>query len=579
MTEEEQLQAAMEMSLRDAGLGPSGTGNNNAAIGQTSATGAPNNVPEVACLPPPDRGKPRTFPDKDPQDVLSPPSGFSAKKQRSEPKADKSETFSQLTGAEALGLIRLLFGDRPEVPDVERWLNIGFQFSPLPGTEWGLWQRHGGPCGIFAPVQAFMIKQLLFGGSGRSSTESQNDSQNKERPLATLSAHEQDARAPTLAFALASIIFHAAPSSSYDVCKVMTPSEESASAQAAGDMETEGTSSRGAAAAAAGGIVATAVSATMGERCTMPVAVCRVSRISEVQQLLEEGVDTWLSGPCGVLSFLCSVLQSRSLDLVRQDMDDPEAPLIGRFGHCSQELVNLMLIGEATSNVFDGSRWLGDDPSSGLLVKGVDGDRIGVPPIGFLSELEPMRYLSVGALYKHPEYPIWVLGSPTHYTLLFSTRQSDSQLSEEAHVEQHLKKVFCENAFDDGGLAMAANLGKMLASLGIGADRMPEAEKELVQEDVILWDDFRRWANKQFGVGDGTSSAETACNKLTLFMYDGQDPPGPTLNSVGLELSDIDPALAGGGSEGDAFRATLHTRWPNAAVSIQAVSGALSEAN
>ena len=38
-----------------------------------------------------------------------------------------------------------------------------------------------------------------------------------------------------------------------------------------------------------------------------------------------------------------------------------------------------------------------------------------------------------------------------------------------------------------------------------------------------------------------------------------QDPPGPTLKSVRVELSDIDPAFAGGGSEGDAFVATLHT--------------------
>eukprot|EP00437_Effrenium_voratum_P060365 CAMPEP_0181505410 /NCGR_PEP_ID=MMETSP1110-20121109/58038_1 /TAXON_ID=174948 /ORGANISM="Symbiodinium sp., Strain CCMP421" /LENGTH=58 /DNA_ID=CAMNT_0023634383 /DNA_START=59 /DNA_END=231 /DNA_ORIENTATION=- len=58
-------------------------------------------------------------------------------------------------------------------------------------------------------------------------------------------------------------------------------------------------------------------------------------------------------------------------------MDDPSTPLIGRFGHCSQELVNLMLIGEATSNVFDGTRWLGDDPSTGFRLRGVDSEHVG----------------------------------------------------------------------------------------------------------------------------------------------------------------------------------------------------------
>ena len=149
------------------------------------------------------------------------------------------------------------------------------------------------------------------------------------------------------------------------------------------------------------------------------------------------GADTWLAGPLGVLSFLFSVLSSRTVSAVKEaprqqpfrglrssteDMDDPGTPLIGRFGHCSQaraalsatawqELVNLLLIGEATSlpgcvpqgsqgrpprNVFDGTRWLGDDPSSGFLVRGVESDRVGVPPVGLLSELETYRYLAVG---------------------------------------------------------------------------------------------------------------------------------------------------------------------------------------
>merc|ERR1711988_364954 len=179
----------------------------------------------------------------------------------------------------------------------------------------------------------------------------------------------------------------------------------------------------------------------------------------------EESIDTWLAGPCGVLSFLCMVLLSRNLATVKEDMDDSQTPLIGRFGHCNQDLVNLMLIGEATTNVFDGSKWLGDDPSSGLLVRGVDSDRVGVPPVGFLSELEPMRYLQVGTLYKNPDFPVWVLGSSTHYTCLFSTIRSDSQLSAEAQLEQRAKKVFMDCSIDEGGLALATSLSKLLEGM------------------------------------------------------------------------------------------------------------------
>jgi len=288
-----------------------------------------------------------------------------------------------------------------------------------------------------------------------------------------------------------------------------------------------------------------------------------VRPVSDAQILLEEGVGSWLSGPCGVLSFVCSVLLTRSLAAVREDMDDPNTPLIGRFGHCSQDLVNLMLLGEATSNVFDGNKWLGDDPSSGMLLKGVDSDRVGVPPIGFLSELEPMRYLQVGLLYKYPSFPIWVLGSATHYTILFSVRQNDAQLSEEAQLEQKAKKVFVENSVDEGGLAMSTNLARMLGELGIGVDHLVEAQRNLVREDIILWDDFHRWVRRRFGFTDSPNNALAPLSRLQLFHYDGQELPMPAIRRVTVEISDIDPALAGG-SEGDVFTAMLHTRWPNA---------------
>ncbi|CAE8638650.1 unnamed protein product, partial [Polarella glacialis] len=101
------------------------------------------------------------------------------------------------------------------------------------------------------------------------------------------------------------------------------------------------------------------------------------------------------------------------------------------------------------------------------------------------------------------------------------------------------------------------------------------AQREMVREEVILWEDFRIWICKQFSVADSSSSKEADANKkLRLFLYDGQDPPGPSLQSISLELSDIDPHHAGGGSEGDAFVATLHTRWPNAAVQVAALAGA-----
>mmetsp|Transcript_86566 Transcript_86566/g.242473 ORF Transcript_86566/g.242473 Transcript_86566/m.242473 type:complete len:623 (+) Transcript_86566:38-1906(+) len=499
------------------------------------------------------RGK-RTFPGKDAEDLLARPAHGAAKKHRGEDAPVAAEgTELRLSEGEVTALMGMIFGDRPEAADVERWLGAGFRFSTYSGTEWGLWQQQGGPCGVFAPVQAFILKYLLFSEAEGDSPSATDAVERMKHPLAGTGAgaHDQeDARPAVLAYALASVLFHATPASSYVLCQV-APGADGHDATAA----------------------ALAAAAVAGAGPGLAITGQRVSRIANVQRLFEDGASTWLAGPRGVLSFVASVLLSRGLERVREDADDPSTPMIGRFGHCSQELVNLMLIGEATSNVFDGTRWLGDDPSTGMLVKGIDGDRIGVPPVGYLSELEPMRYISVGTLYKHPDFPLWVLGSPSHYTLLFSTRRSDSQLSEGAMLDQRAKKVFVDSSIDEGGIAMSANLGKMLEALGIGADQLSRAESELVREDVVLWMDFLSWVRQAKGI---PSTPAASVGRLELFLYDGQDPPGPTLRSVVVEQTDVDPSFAAAGDE-DAFAATLHTRWPNAVVTVTAIAGAAVE--
>lgn len=34
--------------------------------------------------------------------------------------------------------------------------------------------------------------------------------------------------------------------------------------------------------------------------------------------------------------------------------------------------------------------------------------------------MEQMRYCTVGSFYKNPRWPVWVMGSETHLTVLFS---------------------------------------------------------------------------------------------------------------------------------------------------------------
>ncbi|KAF1783006.1 protein of unknown function DUF4205 [Phytophthora cactorum] len=82
--------------------------------------------------------------------------------------------------------------------------------------------------------------------------------------------------------------------------------------------------------------------------------------------------------PHGVINFTFSVLRTKGVAAVREEMDDPANTLTGAFGHCTQELVNLLLTGNAVSNR---------------------------ARIGYLTQLEALRYCQVGNYYKSPQFP------------------------------------------------------------------------------------------------------------------------------------------------------------------------------
>ena len=51
--------------------------------------------------------------------------------------------------------------------------------------------------------------------------------------------------------------------------------------------------------------------------------------------------------PGGVVLLVMSLAFSRGPELVQNEMDDPAAKLTSQFGHCGQELINLLLTGQA----------------------------------------------------------------------------------------------------------------------------------------------------------------------------------------------------------------------------------------
>lgn len=101
--------------------------------------------------------------------------------------------------------------------------------------------------------------------------------------------------------------------------------------------------------------------------CVRQVGVRRCVSRDELRAALAAATASLQSG-AGALLILFSMLLSRGLDATSGDRDDPSMPLVAPpFGHASQEIVNLFLCGRAVPNVFDGCMDLGE----GMKLQGV----------------------------------------------------------------------------------------------------------------------------------------------------------------------------------------------------------------
>ncbi|CAI5735587.1 unnamed protein product [Peronospora destructor] len=300
-----------------------------------------------------------------------------------------------LRAAEVSELHRLLWpatGDST-FEDSQRWYQQGFKFHELQGFSIGLVQDHGGPCGVLAAVQAEMLRRFLF-----------------VHHLETLSGNniimhdlvkrpqDEAARRQLLAEAMASLLAQCADNGRA-VCVVVQDSE-----------------------------------ATYREITVSLVGTAESDLCQELVELLLREMPAFCSSH-GVINFTFSVLRTKGVAAIREEMDDPTNTLTGAFGHCTQELLNLLLTGKAVSNVFDGSVPMGD---SGLFLHGVSQRA----RIGYLTQLEALRYCQVGSYYKSPQFPVWVIGSSSHFSVGFALEAWVSKEPTSRQLFQRVQRVF-----------------------------------------------------------------------------------------------------------------------------------------
>ncbi|KAL4465909.1 hypothetical protein ABPG74_004146 [Tetrahymena malaccensis] len=231
----------------------------------------------------------------------------------------------------------------------------------------GLVQKEGGPCGVIAVVQAYYIKYILL------------QSKIDESLMKKRSVQES-----CLLAALAEIIYKCRITlnrNNYQIKFVIAKQLSSS----------------------------TFKSCDIGDCQIINLYVSKFEELyNQLRELKEELIGNYNNG---IINFLYSVIITKGIDNIINTMDVKYNSLIGNHGHATQELVNLLITGESTSNCFDGIKELGQMKLYGIKKR---------QQIGFLSALECDSLIEVGNNYKEPYLPIWILCKENHYTTLFA---------------------------------------------------------------------------------------------------------------------------------------------------------------
>ncbi|NXN45860.1 MINY4 hydrolase, partial [Rhinoptilus africanus] len=254
----------------------------------------------------------------------------------------------------------------------EEWKIQSFTFNNIPQLKYGIVQKKGGPCGVLAAVQACVLQQLIFADSNR----------NKDiRCLQPSEVH----RTKCLTVAIADILWRAGGN---EKAVVALPS---------------------------GRQQFTPVGKYKADGILETLILHNATRYEDLIVFLQQNIHQFETGPCGCILLTVSVILSRSINLVRNDFDVLTNRLIGSHGYCTQELVNLLLTGKAVSNVFNNVIELDSGNGNITILKGITSRS----DIGLLSLFEHYDVCQVGCYLKTPKYPIWLVCSESHFSVLF----------------------------------------------------------------------------------------------------------------------------------------------------------------
>ena len=140
------------------------------------------------------------------------------------------------------------------------------------------------------------------------------------------------------------------------------------------------------------------------------------------------------------------------------------------------------------SNVFDHTL----RPSGELVCRGIQSQ----PAIGYLTQLEAMRYVEVGGFYKSPRFPVWVIGSTSHFSVMFGDSTALIESTSDVLLEK-VRRTFkrMDGGAEENGFIQTSQLGDFLKRLDLNKISDHEVQTLAAVMDrygagIILWEDL-----------------------------------------------------------------------------------------
>jgi len=399
---------------------------------------------------------------------------------------------------------------------VSAWLEAKLEWSEY--EDFALVQRQGGPCVLLAPLQAYIVMVLKDGIDGGGEAPQEGSGNAPPEP-----PDNED------------------PDEGLDdnVACIFTTSRTQRPA-----------------------IIQAAVLKIFDNLGNPPQLVDQLENDNSSNLTIGQWIDL-LFQPGGLLLLLYSIVKTKTATAIQQEIGylaDAVQLIEPVNGHGEQALINLLLFGTATTNVFDGLRDLGD----GMMLNGITEKS----KIGFLSMHEAFRYVEVGDNYKKPKYPIWIMSSESHYTVFWTNFPIITDDAVEAGKQrQQMRQTLLQ--FDSGGGFFEADkLTTVLLSCELMNDKeyvdivAPELDPDglgIIMINTFL--DF--FCDTPSSGADPTEEHAQVGKCFDIYHYNGRiesNPEGKIKFRAGkaMIVDFMPPGLGVNGLE-----QILQTKWPN----------------